>query len=103
MWQVPEPTVPTARRLKRSIGRDPHLVEFDKIASALTRMKQEKLNGINKRSPSICTGESPDSVCVKMLLNPGKFIKKVVARGQEMRTYFTYHGSLTTPGIEINE
>ena len=79
-----------------------HLEEMDKLSDTLRSMKQEKANGITKRNVDLCDSSS---TCSKVLLNPGKFIKKGTAKAYHpaynkhyFATYFTYHGSLTTPG-----
>ena len=79
-----------------------HLEEMDKLSDALRSMKQEKANGITKRNADLC---DTSSSCKHMLLNPGKFITKGTAKAYHpaynkhyFQTYFTYHGSLTTPG-----
>ena len=42
---------------------------------------------------------------VKLRLNPGAFIKKALQNGYDktMSTYWTYKGSLTTPGKYIHK
>ena len=79
-----------------------HLEEMDKLSDTLRSMKQEKANGITKRNVDLCDSSS---TCKHMLLNPGKFIKKGTTKAYHpaynkhyFATYFTYHGSLTTPG-----
>ena len=96
-------------RIKRSLedslsflNDNEHLEEMDKLTDTLRAMEQEKANGITKRETKICENTSS---CKHMLLAPGKFIKKVTAKAYHpaynkhyFATYFTYHGSLTTPG-----
>jgi len=98
-------------RVKRSLedslaflDDNEHLEEMDKLSDTLRSMKQEKDNGITKRNVDLCDSSS---TCSKVLLNPGKFIKKGTAKAYHpaynkhyFATYFTYHGSLTTPGCE---
>jgi len=98
-------------RIKRSLedslsflNDNEHLEEMDKLTDTLRAMEQEKANGITKRATKICENTSS---CKHMLLAPGKFIKKVTAKAYHpaydkhyFATYFTYHGSLTTPGCE---
>ena len=90
-------------RYERDDAEDGHLEEWDTIAKAVTKLVRKKSHTISKRAtndPQRSTSNGP-SLFEKMKLNPGKFIKKATDKGTSnlFATYFTYHGSLTTPGI----
>ena len=57
-------------------------------------LKKMQASGKNKRDACPADGSA------KLSFNPGAFIRKVTANGADktMSTYWTYKGSLTTPG-----
>ena len=84
--------------MKRDIEDDDdygHLEEWEKITRAITKLAQKKSHAIYKRAPTF----DGLSASEKLHLNPGKFIKKVTSKQPTFATYFSYHGSVTTPGI----
>jgi hypothetical protein len=73
---------------RRDAEDNDHLVELRNLQRAV-----EKLHA--KRAKRDTEGE-------KLMWNPGAMLRKATNPGgdKSMSTYFTYHGSLTTPGCE---
>ena len=61
-----------------------------------------KLGKLNKQNEK--EKRTPHSDKIKLTLNVGAFIRKAVRNGKEkeMSTYWSYKGSLTTPGNDGN-
>ena len=71
-----------------------HEVNMRSLHYGLTQIKEDR---IENRAPTKKT--------IKLKLNPGAFIRKSIRNGGDktMSTYWTYRGSLTTPGKYIRK
>ena len=78
-------------RLRRGAENNDHKDELNKIQRALKQLYAKDSN------PRITRGSSDG---VPLRFNPGAFIRKATNNGGDTTksTYFTYSGSLTTPG-----
>ena len=79
-------------RVKRDAENNDHDEEMNNIQEALKQLYA-------KDSNTRMTRGSSDGVPLR--LNPGAFIRKATNNGEDktQSTYFTYSGSLTTPGM----
>lgn len=89
----PDPFITKAShsRLKRNAEENDHEEEMRNIQKALEKLYAKENN-------PIMTRDSSDGM--RLRLNPGAFIRKATNNGGDntLSTYFTYSGSLTTPG-----
>ena len=73
---------------RRDAEENDHMIEMNNLQRAVEELNAKRV----KR----------DDTGVKLRWNPGAMLRKATNPGGDdtMSTYFTYHGSLTTPGIQ---